>query len=241
MQKRLSISHCTAAIVSVVLVGFALADAPTSQPDLSSPRAAAKSLRSAVRRGDADAVRQIMVAIPDDPQQQLIGCYADLIVAAKRMADAAQNKFPGSTTPFAQALVSPDDSAAIDRAQLDEQEDSATLTPQTDAGRSGPTAFRKIDGQWRVIVPSGPADRAASDGSARADQIALLRAMRDVMNQTADEIDAGKFSSVQEAETAARERLGSVIAKSLQGDIPTTRPTTLPEKSATTTAQSPPN
>jgi hypothetical protein len=227
-----------------------------AQDDTSSPKAAVKSLYTAVGRGDAQAVREILL-VEDDPQQQLVGAYANVILAGKKLGDVVKQKFPGMTGAFAQGTITPEDAARVDAATVTIESDHATLkmpekTGQQKGGdqQKGETLkLKRVEGTWRVIVGEESAGAGAGAGTGagaaagagagagvdpdaaaryRAEQLTLLKGLADALTQTADDIAADKFATAQDAENAVKDRLGAVIAKAMQTHAPTTKPATRP-------------
>jgi hypothetical protein len=173
--------------------------------DASSPQAAAKSLTAAVARGDADTVRSLIV-VQNDPEQQLANAYSHLLLAAKRLSEAAKKRYPGGTDPFAAGGITPEEATNIDAAVVHVEQDLATLTIK---GRERPMKLRKVGESWKVIISEEPEQSAQQ----RDRQVALVQGMADAMNASADDINAGRFRDVEEARNAFRTRLGAVIAR----------------------------
>lgn len=178
-----------------------------------------KSLYAAVQRGDAPTIRQLL-SVQNDPQQQIASAYADLILACKRLGDITSQKFPGSSNPFAQGTLMPEDAAKIDSAEVNINGDTAKLKF---ADQQSPTVLKRGDDGWRVVI-----EQDQDTPKLRSDQLSLLHGMVDAMNKSADEINADKYATVEDAETAVKNRLGAVVSKALQSDLPTSKPATQP-------------
>ncbi len=204
-------------ILVLVQVG-GMATALGESPDAISPKAAVKSFYAAVNRGDAAAVRQLLF-IQDDPQQQLVAAYADLILAGKRLGDTAKQKYPGVTDAFAQGTLAPEDALEIDAATVTIEADTATLKLKD---RDEPLKLRRTAGGWRVVVSDEPDASPAH----RAEQLLLLQSLTEAMSQSAEEIAADKYPTAQDAENAVKDRLSAVQAKLMQSTPPTSRPAT---------------
>jgi hypothetical protein len=187
--------------------------------DASTPKAAMKSLYAAVQRGDAPAIRQLLL-VQNDPDQQIAAAYADLVLACKRLGDVASQKFPGSSNAFAQGTLLPEDAEKIDSAELTSDGQTAKLKF---ADQSAPILLKHTDDGWRLVVEQ-------DDDSAkhRTEQLSLLRSMTTAMTKSADEIDADKYATAEDAESAVKDRLGAVVSKALQSDLPTSKPATQP-------------
>src|SRR3954463_10460999 len=76
--------------------------------DLSSPKSAAKSFYEAVNNGDANALRDCLL-IEGKDQEQLAAAFSDVILAGKRLADAAHEKFSGSSDKLAAGALPRED------------------------------------------------------------------------------------------------------------------------------------
>jgi hypothetical protein len=207
--------RCTAFVLILSMVTAASAQSV----DTSTPRAAARSLTAAITRADADAVRQLIV-VDNDPAQQLVGAYANFILAGKRLSESVRKRYPGTTDPFAAGGIAPEDAASIDAAAVSVDGDMATLKIQ---GRARPLKLRRIGGAWKVVISEEPATQTPRQ---RADQVGLVQGLADAMNSSSDDISAGKFRDVEDARNAVKERLGAVAARAIQSNPPTSRPTT---------------
>lgn len=197
------------------------ASAATAAGEASSPKGAVKAFYEAVARGDAAAVRRILL-VDNDPDQQFVAAYADLILSARHLADAAKQKYPGTADAFTQGTILPEDAAKIDSAVVAINGQNATVRL---AGRDQPLKLRSQGGSWRVVIVSEEPDPT---GAHRANQLALLKGLTDAMNQSAEEIAADKYPTVQEAENAVKDRLGAIQAKALQHEPPASHPATQP-------------
>jgi hypothetical protein len=219
-QRRWSIAWATSLVL--LLVGFTLHPSPAraADADTSSPKATVKSFYTAAQRGDAAAMRDLIV-VENDPDQQLAGAFAKLILSAKRLGDVAKQKYPGAATAFAQGTVSPEDIALIDSADVTLSGDNATVKL---SGKTDDLKLKKVGNAWRMSY----GEPESKDPARRTKQLSLLQSITEAMTQSADEIAADKFPTVQDAENAVKERLGAVMAKATQSDPPATKPTTKP-------------
>jgi hypothetical protein len=187
--------------------------------DAAGVKAAAKAFQSAVQRGDAGAIAQMLI-VENDPQQLMAQAYANFILAGKHLAEAAKAKFPDSTNPLAISAVPPEEAAKIDSAVVTFDHDTATLKT---TGPASPMTFRNSGGAWHVFV-----SQPDSAPEHRAQQLALIGGMTDALNQATAELNADKYGNVQDLENAVKQKLGTVLAKAMQSDLPTSRPTTRP-------------
>src|SRR5262245_9739635 len=183
--------------------------------DSSSPKAAAKSFTAAVARADGDAVRNLIL-VENDPGQELVNAYANLLLAGRRLSEAAKKRYPGVNDPFAAGGIAPEDAAQIDAGELQVEGEIANLRTK---GRERPLKLRKVGDAWKVIISEEPADQTPQH---RADQIELLQGLAGAMNSCADDIAAGRFRDAADARSAVKQRLGAVAARARQPQKPTT-------------------
>src|SRR5450432_2943907 len=195
--------HCSGSIPHWIALLVLICAAPSlAQVDTSTPKAAVKSLYAAVQRADAAAIRQLLV-VQTDPGQQLIGAYADMILAGRRLGDVVQHKFPGASSAFSQGTFLPEDAARIDAADVSIDGDLAKVKFPD---HPPPITLQRSGGGWRIVV-----EESDDTPKHRADQLALLHSMTDALNKSADEIDADKYPTVEEAESAVKDRMGAVV------------------------------
>src|SRR5690349_8267337 len=103
----------------LVLTAGSVARGAAAPPpsDLSSPKAAAKSLFHAISAGDRDGIRAALFA-SDGAQAELADAMADFIAANKRLGDAARAKFGKAGDPIGRGMLDPTDLARIDEATV---------------------------------------------------------------------------------------------------------------------------
>lgn len=216
--RTIRIMHCIR--WNILLLGVVLMTAPArAQNESADPKAAAKGLYAAVASGNAAGIEKFL-AVENDPAGELVKTYADLIIAGKKLGDAAKAKYPGVAGAFGQGTIVPEDVHLIDTAEATIEGDRASLKL---SGRVERIELRKLDGTWKVFI-----GQAGDTVERRDKQKALLAGWISVMNQTATEISDGQFNTIQDAEAAVKERLGAVLAKALRESGPSSRPATQP-------------
>jgi hypothetical protein len=188
------------AIVALLVTAVA---ARAAEPDLSSPKAAAKSLFNAISTSDRDAVAASLHA-DNHEQTQLASAMADLIVAGKRLGDASREKFGREGDPIGRGMLDPTDLSRIDTATVKENGDQATLTLET---QPRPMSFRRRDGKWRLVVT----DFAGAEKENIDKQVRLIRLMTDAIDKSAKEVSAGQYKTAEAALTAIQQRLHGVM------------------------------
>jgi hypothetical protein len=206
-------------LILVLGIVLSLAEAP----DLSSPKAAAKSLYQAVDRGDGEAIRAVFYT-ETDAQRQLADAYAEMILATKRLADVAKSKYAGTAAAGALALgaVPSEDAKRIDAAELKQDaHDRATLTLPL---ATRPMTFRKTERGWQLVISDfagGAPDRIDA-------QVEMTRQITAGVTEVASGIEADKYPTPHDAEQAIQQRMNEVMTRAVRRNLPTTEPSTLP-------------
>jgi hypothetical protein len=219
----------------LMLSAVALADASTTQHvtvDLSTPISAVRTMLAAAESADGSALRDSFFAATDT-QRDLITAYSELIVATRHLRDAARDKFApdnaggnapapnpamirDGTTPGSPA---PEDQQQLDSAQVQIDGDTATVQLPD---RTQPIKLRRSDNLWRIDL----ADYASVQPAQLAEQTQVNHDLAAAFDEETDEINAGKYASAQEAESAIQQKIHAVIVPQLKNL--TTAPTTLP-------------
>src|SRR3954447_18955100 len=173
--------------------------------DLSSPKSAAKSFYEAMNNSDGSAMRDCLL-IEGEDQQQLAGAFIDVILSGKKLADAAKEKFGPSGDKIAAGAISREDAGAIDKAAQSDDGDVSTLMIDK---QSRPLKFRKTGAGWKLIL----LDFAGTKKELLGDQIKILTNLSAAMNDTSDDIAAGRFPTSADAEAAIQQRFSEVMVK----------------------------
>jgi hypothetical protein len=218
MQKRaLTIG------TSMVLLAFALIAAQADPGakrvdlDLSSPKAAVKSLGRAVDAQEGEVILKIFYTA-DDAERELAKAFSELILSGKKLGDAAREQYGSGGDTLGSALMSQAEFAKLDQAEVKENGDSATLTP---VGQSRPIRFHRTGTRWQLVIR----DFANADDSLPR-QVALLKKVSGVFTDMTDDIKAGKYGSSQEAEAAIQTKLANVMIRA--ATQATSKPATKP-------------
>ncbi len=226
LPRRRPLIIASVAAAALMLVATARA----ADPDLSTPKAAIKSLQDAVAAQDGDAANQTLYAA-DQVDKDLARAFADLLVAGRKLNDATRDKF-GATGPAAGAGAAAGEAlAGLDKAQITINGDTATLTPAGASPR--PIHLKRAkDGKWQLVVRDF-ANAADPDLPA---QTAVLKKVGQVFADIAAQIESDKFSGPQDAEAAIQSRLATILisasrASAIKADAAAkaaTRPATKP-------------
>jgi len=190
---------------------FGVAAVAARAADLSTPQAAAKEFSQAVFNGDVEAAKAAAITNSPDEEKSL-EMIVQLRGAQKKMVDAAVAKFGdegkslyqqggrggggGGNAP-APATSAEEIAKRIDDADVKTEGDTATVTPKE--GR--PTHVKKAGSDWKV-------DMSQMEGLTRmAQNPQMVDTIQKMYVEFANDIDAGKYKSVDEARTAMREKM----------------------------------
>lgn len=188
-----------------------------AQVDLGTPKSAAKSLYQAMQRGNASEVAQtIYTETPE--QRRLIAAVSELLVAGKRLGDAAQARFGATAERFGVGTVIPEDLAQIESAEVKEADGIATITIPN---QFAPMRFRKDATGWKLLVDDYLKVHEQSDA-----QAALLKDFASALTEISTEITAGRYPTAADAQTAVQQEFNEVMIRSTR---PTTAPATQPK------------
>jgi len=185
----------------------AAASSPASLPvtfvaDYSTPAAAAKTLLTAINRGNFTAMRDALT-IPDEHKED-IDTLLDAMESSARLQEAAEARFLEAGKA---AFGAPSDAAlaaqlkSVDAGEVTINGNSATLAVAADAAAKlpgGTVEFRKIGKDWKIDgaaffkLATEPADKTAA-------RVALARRLTVLTGTIIQEMDAGKFFSATDA------------------------------------------
>ena len=211
MPRRWKTALCGVMFLAAAALAVAAA------PDLSTPRATAKSLYLAVQQADAQAIEQIFYAA-DDQQKELCRCFADLLVAGRKFQDAIRVKYGQSGANLGTGMFTDADLARYDQGKLVIDGDTAQLTPEGQS-ESHPLKFKRVDDKWKLIVT----DYAGATDANLPRQLQTLQAMTQALRTSAAEIGAGKYPTADEAAAAIQQKFHAVMEASLRNNPATTQ------------------
>ena len=197
-------------ILIVITTGSAFAAV-----DLSSPKSTAKSFYEAMGNADSSAMRDCLL-VDGDRQQKLADAFLEVILSGKKLSDAAHEKFGASGDKLAAGSITHEDATQIDQARETDSGDDATLVI-SNARR--PLKFQKTSGGWKLVL----LDYAGAKPETLDDQIKVLASLASAMNDTADDISAGRFPTPADAEAAIQQRFSEVMGNRYK---PATQPAT---------------
>jgi hypothetical protein len=193
--------------------------APVVKPNPSTPRGALKALLIASDAGEADTVRALLHP-STELERLMIDAIATRAAAEKRFRAAAEKAFG----PEGMLLLVPDTRGAMveSMAKLDVAKETVNGDTATVSGldESSPdVTLKQLDGSWKIPVNQFA---RGSDEEVRT-RLDEERMAVEVINESTEEVSAGKFKTPAEATEAIRTKI--VVATSKRA---ASRPTTGP-------------
>ena len=201
-MKRMTLIVAAVVVAQMLLVLPARAAA-----DLSSPKAAAMTFAKAVEAGDVQAAKA--AAINEGENAQLIETLTEVAANVNKLRDAAKAKFgDGAAEQFVGNRKPLEEmSKQLDKAEVKQDGDSATISS---ADQPGSTKLKKIGSDWKVDLAASLKD---SPQSAQIfQQLPFLKAIGVAMGETAGEISADKYKTVDEAKQAMQAKMMAAMA-----------------------------
>ena len=214
-------------VVVVVIVIVTAVPVPAAAPatDRSTPKTSAVAIFNAVTAGDREALAASLYA-ENDAQRALASAMADMIVAGKKLGDAAKQKFGSAADPIGRGMLDPSDLSKLEQATVKESgDDTAVLNVP---GQPRPMSFRRQDGQWKLVVT----DFGGAAPQNIEKQTRLVRAMGEAINTAAAEVAAGKYKTPEEATFAIQQSLHHVMLSFYRPSTTRATTTTSPAGSA---------
>lgn len=170
---------------------------PATAPAAPTPKAVAAAFAATVDKGDADAA--LKLTAPD--QQALTRATVTLAGRLKKLESAAVAKFGESARRIAQGRLHLEPAfKALEGATEKIEGESATVS----ANGNGSLRLRKVEGQWRVTWGLSAEDLAR--------QVALYERLGEAAEQTAGEIAADSYETLEAAAKAFASRALAIRA-----------------------------
>jgi len=176
--------------MGMLFVGNVLRAADLNQ---STPKETVISFAKALDAGDTASIKQLVTGT--DKQVAMMEGAGNMMSAMKRMQDAAVAKWGDAGKAIAGEMGKPSDEILknIDKAEIKEEGDTATFKGQNDKET---VKLKKVDGKWKIDLASMP-DQGELEKAGPA-----LKAMTKAADDTATDIKADKFKTVDEAKQA---------------------------------------
>jgi hypothetical protein len=227
-QHRSVVAAAAALLALALSASLVLAQ---EKPDLSSPKAAAKTFADAVTAGDV--ARAKAVSTGNEKQTTILEAMVNLLGGMKKLEDAMIAKYGAEAV---RAGKSPVSSAELQESiqRLTEGDvkvtgDTAVITPKkkegATPGQSEPWTLRKSGSDWKVDLGSLTKEiEKSEDAPAQVDGMKAFAVM--IQGMTA-EVAAGKYRSVGEANQAISQsfmKMGAELAAKQQKATPQPNP-----------------
>lgn len=178
-------------------------DPPASQPavpaDQTSPKGAVKMFTVGVQSADAEKVRAVLHTTSDTEIKYAQG-YADVSIALGRLRTAALAKYGEKAARYFKAET--ERLGAIDEAAVTLDGDKAVVEVKGDESSKIPLV--RVDGKWKISITKMLSTKRAKEIEA---DIASMQSYAAVINETAQEIAAGKHADLEAALEAMRKKI----------------------------------
>ena len=184
-------------------------------PDLSNPRSAAVTFTKALEEGDLQTAK--LACNASGIESDLIEAMAQSSSGIKRLNSAATARFGQEAQKIIQGQGPMNVSKNLAEGDVEQDAERATVRSKD---RKDEVQLLKIDGQWRVDVG------ALIKGKDVTRVVPFFRAAGLAARQVADDVDAGRISSAEDARKAMATRVMANLPQMVreQMGITATRP-----------------
>jgi hypothetical protein len=201
--------------------------------DFSEPKKTVETCAKAIQSSDVDAIKACFTSSEPEKQKQISG-IAQIAAASHTLKQAAVDKFgPDGNDIVAAGARRPggDLTDKIQRLKDADQTidgDTATLTAKADPSATAgtpdpkPLYFKKVGDDWKIDWDKQTAP-AAGAAAGRVNAGAMMEAMTPLiakaMGDTAAEIKAGKYASVDEAKVGLQTNVRAAFMAMMPGGM----------------------
>ena len=193
------------------------------KPDLSSPKAAAKTFGDAVIVGDV--ARAKAVSVGNEKQGVILEAMVNLVGGMKKLEDAMIAKYGKEAFKSGKSAVSSDEMRdAVKRLGEGEVKvtgDTAVITPKkkegADPGHNEPWTLKKVGSEWKVDL--GSLTKTLEESGAADEQVEGMKVFRTMIRGMTTEVAAGKYKTLGEANEAINQafiKMGAELAAKRQ-------------------------
>jgi hypothetical protein len=177
------------------------AASPALAPGMSNPKTTAIAFAQAIQSNDMAAARASSVG--SDEQYQMVEAMGQVMAAFKNYESTAVARFGDAAR--SKPLL-PDVVADTQGSEVKTEGDTATLINPKKPDDKEPMKLVKKDGTWKVDLASVPMDEQSRTMAASAPK------MKKALEDTADEIKAEKYKTIEEAQQALAKKLQAAMA-----------------------------
>lgn len=161
--------------------------------DLSTPKGAAVALAKGVMAGDNAAIREASTGTEEE--YKTAEAMGTVMSSMLKFANACETKF-GKDNVLSKSFAGqiPDLGAKMEASEIKVEGDTATVIDKDKPNDESPMKLKKVGGSWKV-------DLSSMDADAKQFAVAGLK-LAAVFNKAAEDINAGKYKSAEEAAVA---------------------------------------
>ncbi len=205
------LKHTT--IFAAVIIGMMAIGAPVRGADVDDVKAAALAFAKALENGDAAAAKDACVGT--EKELAMVDGVVNVMGAMKKMGKAATDKFGDAGKALIQDQGNPGEQMAkeLENANIKVDGDTATVTGKGE--KEEPLKMKKVGGKWKLDLSAMPGKEDMEKASG------MFAGMAKAANETAADISAGKYKTVDEAKEAFGMKMMSIMAGAM---APTTKP-----------------
>jgi hypothetical protein len=193
------------------------------KPDLSSPKAAAKTFGDALIVGDV--ARAKAVSVGNERQGTILEAMVNLVGGMKKLEDAMIAKYGREAFKSGNSPVSSDAMQdalkRLGEGEVKVSGDTAVITPKkkqgADPGHNEPWTLKKVGSEWKVDL--GSITKALEESGTADEQVEGMKAFRTMVQGMTTEVAAGKYKTLGEANEAVKQafiRMGAELAAKQQ-------------------------
>jgi len=177
-------------LVSMLVLLAAGGTAAGPGDDADSPTDVAMAFARAMDVGDAAVAKS--VALNGEEHTQLVDAMATMTRSQQNLLKVASQRFGASAQMLVGPYAAPGLAETVARSKLTVDGDSAVLREQPDMIF---LKLRRVEGRWRVDVAG------SSETEARRREIPLLADLARICDEAAEQVQAGKYATAEEART----------------------------------------
>jgi hypothetical protein len=194
-----ALNQRTLRLAFALFVGAVAGSAHALAPDLSEPRAAARTFLTAVMANDTATVRAS--SIGTDAENQTVDALGTVVAAQKKLYDAVKTKFGEQAQGLGQ-MRSPDFNEKLDEAEVQVSGDTATIVSKEPNAK--PLKLRKMDGSWKVELSTMQLNNAQMPPD-------KMKQVGSAMDEVAGEVTAGKHATPQSAMMTLQQKIQAAV------------------------------
>ncbi len=197
--KSTSVTETGTPVSPIAIPGKPAIDRASSPtPDTSTPKATLIAFGKALEAGDVNGVKALTIS--DEKSDKLLEAFVPTIAAMKHLSEVSVTKFGEAGKSIGNDSGKGFELARdVENAHITETGDTATATMK-DSKSKDPIKLKKVNGQWKVDFASAMGPQAKAEDIAKI--APMFTGMTKAANESAAEIEAGKYKTAEEAKQA---------------------------------------